>query len=616
MRSLRHRLVSWAAVACLVAAAPVAGQDLLPRTPLDPGPVRAAVLIGELPPGVTLKYRLVVKFVDRARARSDADGGLTGAARVDLSDVRALAAGFGLTFSPLIRLPAATLTALEQRAADHSGKAQPDLAGMLIVHVPEADTARLESIGQALHDLPAVEFATIQTLGNPPPGDILPVTPDLGPFQGYAGPNPGINSQTTVAVTLTGQGIRLSDCEYGWNPDHEDLNDMNTHPEPGQTIDPFVFILGYDSHGTAVIGETSSVVNAYGCRGMIPDADLYTYPEWSVEEGPRRVTAITNAIAGSAFGDVVLLEMQTVGQGGGFGPAELDATVFVVVRNGVDAGVVVVGAAGNGDQDLDSVAYDDYMAMGDSGAILVGAGSADLNHDKLDFSTFGSRVDLQGWGEDVFTLGYGDFAEYGGDKNQRYTDIFNGTSSASPIVASACVMLQQKSVALHGAPVDPGTLRTLLINSGVAQGTGGNIGPLPNVTEAIMNLGVIALNPWTIIAAGLSGTNGVPLLVATGTLLGGTNYTLDVSNARPVSLTYWVLGLSAINAPFKGGILVPAPDLIIGPFLTSFGGLLSVGGTFPSGVPLALSFYNQFWIIDPVAVSGFAATNGVQGTSQ
>ena len=36
-----------------------------------------------------------------------------------------------------------------------------------------------------------------------------------------------------------------------------------------------------------------------------------------------------------------------------------------------------------------------------------------------------------------FTLGYGGFAQYGGDKNQRYTSSFNGTSSASGLVAPA-----------------------------------------------------------------------------------------------------------------------------------------------------------------------------------
>jgi hypothetical protein len=108
-----------------------------------------------------------------------------------------------------------------------------------------------------------------------------------------------------------------------------------------------------DEHGTAVLGETASVPNAYGCSGMVPDADVYTYPEHTVEGGARRLAAITNAIAGSRAGDVVLLEMQMSGAGGGYGPAEVDPSVWLATRTGTDAGVVVVAAAGNG-QNLDS----------------------------------------------------------------------------------------------------------------------------------------------------------------------------------------------------------------------------------------------------------------------
>ena len=65
-----------------------------------------------------------------------------------------------------------------------------------------------------------------------------------------------------------------------------------------------------------------------------------------------------------------------------------------------------------------------------------------MAHSKMSFSTYGSRVDLQAWGTGVVTTGYGDLAEYGGDKNQRYTDTFDGTSSAAACVAGAVVLLQ------------------------------------------------------------------------------------------------------------------------------------------------------------------------------
>jgi hypothetical protein len=451
--------------------------DLQPRRELAPEPL---VING------SCEQRLVVKFRDEIQAREAAGGGLTSRTGRELTAVTATAAALDLTFSRLIRLPEAKLNDLEARAAARSGRAQPDLAGMMIVHVPSADVASLVTAAEALQALAEVEWVCLESLGEPPPWDIPPTTPDLVANQGYREGNPGANCDFAWGWGARGAGVRLSDCEYGWNPDHEDLNEIDLHLEPGQTIDPDVFALDWDEHGTAVVGETSSMPNAYGCSGMVPDADLYTYPEWTVEERQRRVTCITHAIANSAAGDVVLLEMQTTGAGGDYGPAELNQAVWTVVKAGTDAGVIVVGAAGNGNQDLDSADYIPYMSRGDSGAIIVGAGINNVMHTKLSFSTYGSRVNVQAWGTGVYTLGYGDEPYGGGDEDQYYTATFGGTSSASPIVASACVAIQSFALYALGTPLGPAEMRQLLIDTGWPQGgTGGHIGPAVNIKKAL-----------------------------------------------------------------------------------------------------------------------------------
>jgi len=474
----------------LLAVSRAEAQVLAPRTPLPKTPV----LVAPDPAGLPrpLEHRLVVKFTDDLRARADR-GSVASLGGRDLSAVRELAARRGLRFSPLIRTAQARLDALEDRAARRSGKEQPDLAGMLVAELEDATPAALVAVGNELQGLDEVEFAYVQTLGVPPPGDIAPVTPDLVAQQGYRGDDPGMGASFAWGLGLSGSGVRLSDCEYGWIATHEDLEDVDLHLEPGQTIHPQVVTLGWDEHGTAVMGEITAPDNGYGVSGMAPGASIHTYPEWTVEGGPRRVTCITNAIADSAAGDVVLLEMQTTGAGGGYGPAELDLAVWTVTKTGTDAGVIVVGAAGNGDQDLDSAAYAPYRNRGDSGAILVGAGSNNVSHNKLSFSTYGARVDVQGWGAGVFTLGYGTYAEYGGDPNQRYTNSFSGTSSASPFVASACLLIQEHAMDVLGAPLSPLELRDLLIATGRPQGTGGHIGPfvyLPDALPAVEDLGL------------------------------------------------------------------------------------------------------------------------------
>ena len=513
---MRYTLIVLVALV-LVFASLAGAADLQPRLPLSDQPL----LVHE-----GFDHRLIVKFDDAIRVRADGTDRVWSQTGADLGEVHLLAARHGLTFEQLIHLPEATLQEIEDRAADHSGIAQPDLAGMLIVRQEVPDEARLTAIGDALQRLDRVEFAYLQILGVEPPEDIPPTTPNLTAFQTYRGPDPGINIFYALMWGVTGAGVRLSDCEYGGNADHEDLTDIDLHLEPGQTIHPNVYTYEWDEHGTAVLGETSAVTNSYGCQGMVPDAEVYTWPEWTVEESYRRVTCITNAIASSAVGDVVLLEMQTTGAGGGYGPAELDPAVWTVVKNGADAGVIVVGAAGNGNQNLDSTAYQEYMNRGDSGAIIVGAGSSTTAHNKLSFSTYGSRVNVQGWGQNVFTLGYGGYAEYGGDKNQRYTSSFSGTSSASPFVASACVSLQSLALSTTGVPLSPSELRQLLIDTGIPQGSGGHIGPLPDMRAAIEMYydthvdaveGAATPTPATILTATpnpFRGTTGIRYLLA------------------------------------------------------------------------------------------------------
>jgi len=118
---------------------------------------------------------------------------------------------------------------------------------------------------------------------------------------------------------------------------------------------------------------------------------------------------------------------------------------------------------------------------------------------------------------------------------------------------------------------------------------------------------------WTDLGLGLAGTTGVPGLAGTGTLVASTPVGLHLSGARPGTAVVLVIGLSAINVPFKGGTLVPSPDILITGLASNSLGLLSLGGTWPSGIPSGTKFWFQEWITDPAAVLGFSATNGLRG---
>jgi MYXO-CTERM domain-containing protein len=448
------------------------------RVPLSKAPVE----VPDNPRGEPWSHRLVVKFGDEARVRVRG-GALVSETKADLARVAAVVADERLQVAPLVGWSATRLAALQVRAEARSGRAQPDLAGVIVIEPPAGANAKvLERLGGSLQALDVVEAAWIETIGVSPPREPDPPTPNLIDWQDYRRPDPGLDLMAAWNMELTGAGMRIADVEYGWNHDHEQFVEISLNPEADQI--PVMFDDPWWNHGTAVVGVTSAAFNGFGITGAVPDAYVHVYSELTVQGGARRTEAVLAAIEASDPGDVVMLEIQTGGVDGAFVPGEFDPGVWMATRLGSDAGVVLVAAAGNGNVDFDDPGYAEYHERGDSGAIIVGAGSGTTSRSKLGFSTYGSRVDVQGWGQNVFTTGYGNYAIYGDDMNRSYTAQFNGTSSATPLVASACVALQQLAKEELGAPLSPEALRDLLIETGLPQGGGGHIGPLPDVRTA------------------------------------------------------------------------------------------------------------------------------------
>jgi hypothetical protein len=122
------------------------------------------------------------------------------------------------------------------------------------------------------------------------------------------------------------------------------------------------------------------------------------------------------------------------------------------------------------------------------------------------------------------------------------------------------------------------------------------------------------LPPWSNQGFAKAGTGGLfPVLVGAGSLKVGTPGSLTLSQARPSSLCLLFAGFAAGNAPFKQGTLVPFPFVLSLSFFSSPSGTLPLAWpAWPSGLPVGFSVYMQFWIADPVAVAGAAASNAVR----
>jgi len=196
---------------------------------------------------------------------------------------------------------------------------------------------------------------------------------------------------------------------------------------------------------------------------------------------------------------VLLIELQTTGPRGRYVPVEWYDDVYDAVAAATKRGVVIIEAAGNGAEDLDHKVYRGKFdrKKRDSGAIMIGAGGPPRDgyrdRERLDFSNYGARVDVQGWGRKVATLDYGDLQRCSGEEtsytDRHYTGEFSGTSSASPIVAGAAVILE--GIARErGKPIAPRDLRELLRRTGTPQAgdTSEHIGPRPDLARAIAGL--------------------------------------------------------------------------------------------------------------------------------
>src|SRR5262245_60580039 len=88
-------------------------------------------------------------------------------------------------------------------------------------------------------------------------------------------------------------------------------------------------------------------------------------------------------------------------------------------------------------------------------------------------------------------------------------------------------------------------------------------------------------DPWTDLGQSLAGGSGAPLLTGSGSLAGGTTATLLLTNAKPSAPALLVVGLSPLNAPFKGGVMVPALTLTLN-LITGAGGSIQSSSTMPN----------------------------------
>jgi len=110
--------------------------------------------------------------------------------------------------------------------------------------------------------------------------------------------------------------------------------------------------------------------------------------------------------------------------------------------------------------------------------------------------------------------------------------------------------------------------------------------------------------------SGVPGSSSPPALGATGTLLPSSPLTISLGGGPPGGLAVLVVGLDAEPLPFKGGVLVPQVDLLLGLPLQPDGSL-ALPTFWPAGLGAPLGIVLQAWCADAAAIQGFVGSNAL-----
>lgn len=458
-----------------------------PRPSVQPGTAaEGAELIVVARPAAALRARR-----GGAEVQSMSGANVRGLARMLGEDVR-LVPLFGSEERLIARAAA---------GAAETGRVGPDLS---VFYRVEAPAERLEALAAQLRQQESIEAAYVKPPAEPPgindevpadPEEAPPATPDFVSSQVYLGTAPA-GIEALWAHTQPGgkgNGIRIIDIEGAWRFDHEDLKQVQGGVVGGTQSTA----LNWRNHGTAVIGVFGGDENSFGITGISPNSHTRAISIFG--PGQSSAKAIRDAADLLSAGDIVLIELHRPGprfnfqqrdDQRGYIAIEWWEDDWAAIRYAFNKGVIVVEAAGNGAENLDDAIYSVRpagfpaawtnpfnRANRDSGAIIVGAGAPPAgthgrdhgpDRSRLDFSNFGTCVDAQGWGREVTTTGYG-VLQGGSDENLWYTDRFNGTSSASPVVVGAIACVQGNRKSKGQALFTPAQMRNRLRTTGSPQ---------------------------------------------------------------------------------------------------------------------------------------------------
>jgi hypothetical protein len=167
---------------------------------------------------------------------------------------------------------------------------------------------------------------------------------------------------------------------------------------------------------------------------------------------------------------------------------------------------------------------------------------------------------------------------------------------------------QRAGLSASSGAATPGLGWMVALSGDTAVGAAQTLGAGPSAAYVFGGI-----DPWTDLGGALPSPTSDPILNAVGSLCPGDLIDLTVSGAPSNALVVYAIGTQLLNAPFKGGLMVPDPLLLVGVFADA-AGTASLVAPSPAGLPPSLDVIVQAWMADLGGVFGYSASSAVFAT--
>ena len=175
-----------------------------------------------------------------------------------------------------------------------------------------------------------------------------------------------------------------------------------------------------NGHGTHVAGTIAANNNKIGVVGVAPDAEIYAVKILD-NSGKGSYSGIISALEWAIDNDIEIINMS-------LGSSQFSSVLHDAVKQAVDAGIIIVAAAGNQGEGEDTVLYPAKYPE------VVAVGALTEQYKAAAFSSRGLGLNIVAPGLSVLsTLNDGDYAA------------MSGTSMAAPHVSGALAALKSKN---------------------------------------------------------------------------------------------------------------------------------------------------------------------------